>query len=75
MLCKACGSIIERKFKGEIGVRSSELNDLARPSVWLFPELFVCLDCGATELTAHKTELHQLTESDVATTEAPHSNH
>ena len=75
MLCKSCGSAIERKFKGEIGVRSSEVKDLARPSVWIFPELFVCLECGATEFTVPKTELRKLAESNFAAARSAESSH
>jgi hypothetical protein len=75
MLCKVCGSIIERKFKAEMGVRSFELEKLANPAVWVFPELFVCLDCGTTEFTVPKTELRLLAEGDVAAAGNPKSSH
>jgi hypothetical protein len=75
MLCKSCGSVIQRKFKAEMGVRSSELRNLAKPAVWVFPELIVCLDCGATEFTVPKTELRLLAETEVAVARNSESGH
>jgi len=34
--------------------------------VWVFPKLIVCLDCGTTEFTVPKSELHQLAKGDAA---------
>jgi hypothetical protein len=34
------------------------------PTVWLFPKLVVCLDCGFTEFLIPETELQRLQEID-----------
>jgi hypothetical protein len=34
--------------------------NIDKPVVWVFPELTVCLDCGASEFTVPKAELRQL---------------
>jgi hypothetical protein len=43
------------------------LKDLDKPIVWVFPEVAVCLDCGAAEFSVPKDELRELQQSDVAT--------
>jgi hypothetical protein len=67
MPCHSCGSIIQRKFNGETCVHLPGLRNIDKPAVFAFTELFVCLDCGATEFTMPKTELHLLVEGDLAT--------
>ena len=32
------------------------------PTVWMFPEVVVCLDCGFAEFVVPKNELHALVE-------------
>jgi hypothetical protein len=39
---------------------------LDKSSVWLFPEITVCLDCGFTEFYVPKAELRKLKEDDAA---------
>jgi len=35
-------------------------NNLTKPSVWAFPEIVVCLDCGFTEFHIEDVELGRL---------------
>ena len=60
MRCKSCGSANQHKFIGEMGIRSPGLKNIDKPSVWVFPELIVCLDCGKAELVVPKNELREL---------------
>jgi hypothetical protein len=39
-------------FPGEEG--------LTKPTVWLFPKVVICLDCGFAEFSVSQTELPQL---------------
>jgi hypothetical protein len=41
------------------------LENIDKPAVWLFPELLVCLDCGAAEFAVPETELLQLANVDL----------
>ena len=66
MRCKACGSVNQKKFIGEMGIRSPGLNGLDKPIVWVFPELVVCLDCGTTEFVVPEAELRSLAKGDAA---------
>jgi hypothetical protein len=58
--CKSCGSANQHKFIGEMGIRSPGLKNIEKPTVCVFPQLIVCLDCGRAELVVPKNELGEL---------------
>jgi len=60
MPCKKCGSLNEREFPSEINIHFSGQEGREKPTVWVFPHLFVCLDCGRGEFTILETELQRL---------------
>jgi hypothetical protein len=66
MPCKSCGSVNQQHFIGEMGIRSPGLKNVAKATVWLFPLLVICLDCGAAEFVVPKDELGQLARGDAA---------
>ncbi len=66
MPCKSCGSVNERKLSAEIGIHFLGLERVDKPTVWVFPEVIVCLDCGMAEFSVPKDELRQLEQSDSA---------
>jgi hypothetical protein len=39
---------------------------LDKPTVWIFPEVVVCLDCGLAELTVPEAELRTLAKGATA---------
>ena len=39
----------QRNFAGEINIHFPGLKGLDKPTVWVFPKLVVCFDCGFTE--------------------------
>jgi hypothetical protein len=43
-----------------MGVRLPGLENIDKPTVWVFPKLVVCLDCGRAEFTAPEDELAEL---------------
>jgi hypothetical protein len=47
-------------FIGEMGIRSSGLKNIDKPTISVFPQLIVCLDCGRAELVVPKNELGEL---------------
>jgi len=66
MPCFLCGSGNLAEFNSETNIHFSGLKNLDRPSVLVFPQLLVCLDCGFTGFTIEKRELGLLREGDLA---------
>jgi hypothetical protein len=64
MPCKSCGSANQKKFIGEMGIRSPGLKNIDKPIVWVFPELIVCLNCGTAEFVVPEAELRVLAKGD-----------
>jgi hypothetical protein len=64
--CRSCGSANQRKFIGEMGIRSPGLKGLDKPIVWVFPELIVCVGCGTAEFVVPEAELRVLAKGDAA---------
>ena len=67
MPCKSCGSVNQKKFIAEMGIRFPGLKDINRPVVWvLSDDVVVCLDCGTAEFAVPEEELRQLAKGDAA---------
>jgi hypothetical protein len=66
MCCLSCGSGNRTKFVAEINIHFPGLKNLGTPTVWVFPELLVCLDCGITEFTIPEAELARLKQDAAA---------
>jgi hypothetical protein len=49
-----------REFASETNIHFSGIQNLETPSVFVFPKLMVCTDCGFTEFSIPKTELELL---------------
>jgi len=64
--CPFCRSANQRAFPAEVNVHFPGMEGLTKPTVWVFPRLSVCLDCGATEFVISGAQLEQLAESDSA---------
>jgi hypothetical protein len=47
--CKSCSSREQHSFEGEVALHFPGLDGLNKPIVWVFPEIFVCLNCGSAE--------------------------
>ena len=61
-----CASTSHRKFIAEMGIRSPGLKNIDKAPVWVFPELVVCLHCGAAEFVVSEAELSVLAKGDAA---------
>jgi hypothetical protein len=66
MPCKTCGSVNLSRFAGEIGIHFPGLKNIAKPVVWVFTEIVVCLNCGAAEFGVPEAELRELGKGDAA---------
>jgi len=63
MSCPSCGSHNRMEFRGELMVHFNGLKSVDKPGVLLFPELLVCMGCGAMHCKVPTTELALLAES------------
>jgi len=65
--CKSCHSENLSKYSAEIAIHFPGLENIDRPTVFVFPELMVCLDCGVAEFAVPEAELRGLAKKDAAT--------
>ena len=64
MLCPSCHSGKIREYNAEINVHFPGMNGLNIPTVWVFPRVLVCLDCGQAQFTIPDAERKTLIERD-----------
>lgn len=60
MACKSCISENQQYFNAEINLHFPGLKNLDKPTVWIFPRLLVCMNCGFTEFSIPEAELRRL---------------
>jgi len=70
MSCRLCQSESQHKFPSEINIHFPGRENLTKPTVWVFPKLVLCLDCGFTEFIVEEKELGLLKDG----TEAQNSS-
>jgi len=63
MACKSCGSNNQGKYSAEMNLHFPGYAGLEKRTVWVFPEVVVCIDCGFSEFSVAKRELCQLAEA------------
>ena len=60
MPCKSCHSIDQASISVEINIHPPHsLKNLNKPTVWAFPSLVICSECGFVEFVLSQDELHQ----------------
>jgi len=62
LACKTCGSGKQLTFNAEIAIHLREPDGRGKPLVWIFPELFVCLNCGNNEFVVPESQQRTLAE-------------
>ena len=70
MACRSCGSKEQTKFAAEVSVHVLGVKNVDKPTVWVFPGLLVCMNCGFTELTIAENELRLLGKEPASDIEA-----
>ena len=60
MTCKRYSSERQSRFNSEVNIHFPGREGWDRPTVWVFPEIMVCLDCGFAEFSMPGVELHAL---------------
>jgi hypothetical protein len=67
MQCTSCGSMSVDKFPAEICIHFAGPKNMDRPHVFVFPQLVICLDCGAAQFVVSPPDLRLLsTKAEVA---------
>ena len=64
MACDFCYSANQKAFPAEVNIHFPGLSELDKPTVWVFPLLLICLDCGLAIFTIDKSDLRALAETD-----------
>lgn len=60
MPCTLCASSNRVDFPGQISLQFPLFKNLTNPSVLVFPQISVCLDCGVSLFTVPPYELQML---------------
>lgn len=66
MSCKSCGSVEQKKFNAEMNLHFPGYENLDKPTVWVFSEVVVCLDCSYAEFIVPEPELRALAKGAAA---------
>ena len=64
MMCRSCFSAKLREFTAEINIHFPGIKGLAKPSVWAFPHLSICLHCGFAEFAIPDAQLRELRDEE-----------
>ena len=56
MMCQRCRSANTRDYTAEINIHFPGMKGLDIPTVWVFPQLLVCLNCGLSQFTIPDAE-------------------
>jgi hypothetical protein len=60
MPCASCASNNQIEFATELGVHYPSFRNRKTPSVLVFPQVSICMDCGLSLFTVPETELRML---------------
>ena len=67
MSCALCSSPNEGEFASELLIHFSGLEHLDHPGVLAFPNILICLDCGASRFSTPVKELELLRAAALST--------
>ena len=62
MVCQSCLSSERCEFSAEINIHFPGVEGWTKPTVWVFPSLHVCLQCGSTEFAIPADQLRALAD-------------
>ena len=63
MACLSCDSLTVRVYPAEVNIHHPGIEGIDLPTVWVFPHLSVCLDCGLTQFTLSDDQVRELKET------------
>lgn len=64
MSCQSCHSENVREYTAEINIHFPGKKGLDIPAVWVFPTIFVCMDCGTAQFAIPDAARKTLAEGD-----------
>lgn len=64
MTCTSCDSLNVRVYPSELNIHHPGMEGLDLATVWAFPHLSVCLECGVTQFRLSDDEVRELIETD-----------
>jgi hypothetical protein len=70
MRCMSCQSLNTSVYPAELNIHHPGMEGLDKPTVWAFPHLLVCRDCGVTQFSLSSNQLRELSEPDSSRSEA-----
>jgi len=62
MVCQSCLSSERCEFSAEINIHFPGVEGYTKPTVWVFPSLLVCLQCGSAEFALSADQLRALAD-------------
>ena len=62
--CPSCHAPNQREFRAEINIHFPGKKGLDIPTVWVFPVILVCMDCGAAQFTVPNAQRAELADRD-----------
>jgi hypothetical protein len=66
MPCSHCASDNQKEFGVEMNVHFPGYKGLSRPTLMIFPQVLVCLNCGFAEFSVPEADLRRLVMSNGA---------
>ena len=70
MSCTSCHSLNVRVYPAELNIHHPGIEGLDLPTVWAFPSLSVCLECGVTQFKLAEDQVRELREPDFSWSDA-----
>jgi hypothetical protein len=62
MACPSCRSNRQSVFPAEANIHFPGREGLDKPSVLVFPQMLICLECGLTQFVIPEAELREINE-------------
>jgi hypothetical protein len=62
-ICNSCASDNLAEFDSEMNIHFSGVRSLDKPSIFAFPKIMICLNCGSLRSTLSAEELRILQKS------------
>jgi hypothetical protein len=63
MSCVSCQSLNTLVYPAELNIHHPGVEGLDKPTVWAFPHLSVCLECGVAQFRLSDDQVRELIET------------